>query len=355
MSAKRILVAPLDWGLGHATRCVPVIRALLEAGATPVLAADGGPLSLLQQEFPSLEHHRFPGYGITYPKEGRGMAWHFLLQAPGILQRIKQEQQELHKLIVDLSLDGVISDNRFGLYTDQVPCVYMTHQVHIQAPAFGKSLYRMHRKYISRYSQWWLPDDNELQLSGALGHRTPQPENGHRVGLLSRFAEQEQRSTQKHVLAICSGPEPQRSFFEEAIIKQAGFIQQPLIILRGLPAETDLPLVPDGVRVHNHLPTGEFQRLMESASLIICRPGYSTLMDLSVLGKRALLVPTPGQTEQEYLGSELQKKEAALVVSQSELNLYQNFRKALFYPPLQGKAKPDLLRTAIENFLALIT
>ena len=132
---KRILIAPLDWGLGHATRCIPIIRYIIEKGNEPIIAASGRPLNLLSAEFPKAEIHEFDGYNITYP-EGTGMAWKMFRSMPHILKRIKDEEQQLKQLVKSLRLDAVISDNRFGLHTDKIPCVYMTHQVMIKSSIF---------------------------------------------------------------------------------------------------------------------------------------------------------------------------------------------------------------------------
>ena len=124
----RILVAPLDWGLGHSARCVPVIRALLGNGAVPVIGADKGPLALLRGEFPELEHVRIPGIEVRYAK-GRSQAWAMAKQFPAMLRSVRQEQQQFDRLRKDLRLDAVISDQRFGVRTSALPCVLITHKV----------------------------------------------------------------------------------------------------------------------------------------------------------------------------------------------------------------------------------
>ena len=127
---KRILVAPLDWGIGHATRCIPIINALQAHEFEVVIAADGRPLHLLKNEFPNLEFIRFSGYHIKYSSY-LPMGLSMLLQTPKILINIRKEHKLLAQIIDDYNIDGVISDNRFGLYNNKVPTVFITHQLQI--------------------------------------------------------------------------------------------------------------------------------------------------------------------------------------------------------------------------------
>ena len=143
---KRILLAPLDWGLGHATRCIPIANALEANGYEVVFAADGRPLNLLMQEFPKHHFIKLPGYEIRYPRNGN-MAASMLWQLPKIMRGIKAERNALKEIIQDFEIDGVISDNRFGLYSEEVPCVFMSHQLRIQAPYFQDFIQRMMKTY----------------------------------------------------------------------------------------------------------------------------------------------------------------------------------------------------------------
>jgi UDP:flavonoid glycosyltransferase YjiC (YdhE family) len=306
-SKKRILIAPLDWGLGHATRCVPIIRMLQEQGAEVVIAADGGPLTLLKQEFPTCETVDFAGYGVRYPKGGN-MGLKMLLEAPKILQRIKSEQVELKQIIADHSIDAVISDNRFGAHSDEVPCVFMTHQVHIQAPLFSKALCKINASYMDKFTEVWAPDlPGARNLSGNLCHGEPLPKHLHYIGPLSRFdqydlALEEEEAPQYEVMAIISGPEPQRSAFETVVLDALKRQDRRAIMVRGLPNETEFPEVPAHITIHNHLPAEELATAIVHSHWVLARPGYSTLMDLAYMLKKAVFIPTPGQTEQEYLG-----------------------------------------------------
>ena len=150
---KRILVAPLDWGIGHATRCIPIIHALLKHNFEVIITADGRPLHLLSAEFPQLEIIRFAGYNIKYPAY-LPMTLSMLLQIPKLLWNIKKENSALVEIITDYNIDGVISDNRFGLSTQRAPCVFVTHQLQIQSPFFTDTIQNFNYQYINKYNQF---------------------------------------------------------------------------------------------------------------------------------------------------------------------------------------------------------
>jgi len=335
----RILVCPLDWGIGHATRCVPVIRHLLEIGQEVVLAADGRSFDFLSSHFPALEIIRFPGIKISYPK-GNRMALKMMAQFPGILVQVIKEHRRLKKVVKEHKIDIVISDNRFGLFTHSARTVYITHQVMIKAPKYlnwvEPLLHRAHRWIIEKYDHCWVPDlPGESNLSGDLGHKYPLPGNAKFAGLLSRFTdhrpptadrrpptEDRRPPTAPYLLALLSGPEPQRNLLEAEIIRQAGVYSiSNLVILQGLPGEIKDETLDNGVRLISHLPDDELKEFMLKSDVIICRSGYSTLMDLAALGKTAVLVPTPGQTEQEYLADYLSGKGLFDCMRQDALDL----------------------------------
>ncbi|MCB9190983.1 MAG: glycosyltransferase [Flavobacteriales bacterium] len=349
--SKRILIAPLDWGLGHATRCIPIIRHLLDIRQHPVIAASGRPLSLLKAEFPEVESVDFEGYNISYP-QGSGMAWKMFRSTPQILKRIKEEGSELDGLITKLKLDAVISDNRFGLYSDRIPCVYMTHQVMIKAPFFETTLYRMHMNYMRKFNHVWIPDFENDGLSGDLAHKYPKPFNGQYIGPLSRFSALNSEE-KTDVLVLISGPEPQRTRFENLVLEQLKGFEGNVTAVVGTP-DKEFDRTEGNMRVVSHLNAEQLQQEIASAKLIVSRSGYSTIMDLAAMGKKAVFVSTPGQTEQEYLAKLFDGKGIHLAVKQSDLHLMEAMERSKTYCGFQPR-KMDEFKPVIDAFITSLS
>ena len=314
---KRILVAPLDWGIGHATRCIPIIKALIANNFEVILAADGRPMHLLSAEFPKIEMIRFEGYNIKYPKF-LPMSISMLLQAPKLLWKIKKENTALPEIIKDYNIDGVISDNRFGLYSNQVPCVFITHQLQIQSPYFTESMRKFNYKYINKYAACWVMDDEKLNLAGNLSKPNTLPNNTSYIGMQSRFEKQE-TDKKYDFLAIVSGPEPQRTILEKGLINALKDRKEKSLIVLGKPEANSSEQI-GSLTIKSHLNAIDLNTAILQSELIICRPGYSTIMDLAKLEKKAIFIPTPGQTEQEYLADNFMKKGMFYVQKQSEFN-----------------------------------
>jgi predicted glycosyltransferase len=329
---SRILFCPLDWGIGHATRCIPVIRHLREQKHEIIIAADGRSFDFLKEYFPDLQFIRLPGFRVSYPSEN-SMAFKIAAQSPAILFGIYREHQRLKKIIRNYEVNMVISDNRFGMWSKKIWSVYLTHQLQIKAPVKMKWaepwLLMAHQWFINQYDECWIPDvPGIINLSGDLSHQHPLPKNGHYIGILSRFENPERpifpaaRKKTPELLILLSGPEPQRTIFEKIILNElALYPQKNVVILQGLPGPKHYSSPLPGVAIYNHLPDDEMGQLIRQAGLIICRPGYSTIMDLVSLGRNAILVPTPGQTEQEYLARHLSTDGLFCRIDQEDFSL----------------------------------
>ena len=344
---KKILITPLDWGLGHTTRCIPIVKALQSKGAKIILAVNDIQKSLLIKELTDVEYIHFKGYDIQYPTTDN-LALSMLLQSPKIIHRIKKEHKEIEQLVRQKNIDLVISDNRFGAYSKKVPSVYITHQINIQAPlGIEHLLYKIHRNYINKFSQCWIPDykDINLSLAGELSHNNT-VETDHYIGLLSRFtAPITTANVEYKYIAIISGPEPQRTTFEEKIT--ALFLNQPYkcAIVRGKPQEKQC-LKKENIDIFSHLDTNDFKALLEVSEHIICRPGYSSIMDLAQLQKKVFFVPTKGQTEQEYLALFHYKKNKIGFSFQDEMILNPKYFGLL--PFATNSSLTDKLSRVIE-------
>jgi len=325
-SVINVLVCPLNWGIGHATRCVPVIRHLQKKGFRVMIGADGLPLEFLRQEFPELPYCRFPGFTPSYSANGN-MVIKMLAQIPAFIAGIYRDHQLVKKFVRDHGINLIISDNRYGLWQNKVRSVLIIHQIMIRAPRWLKFsepiLYLVNRLLISRFDECWIPDlPGKDNLSGELSHKYPLPGNAVYIGPLSRFEpESTSRKTRNFILALISGPEPQRSMFEKILSTQLSGLNVPAIVLTGKPGSNDETQTCGDVTLIPHLPTRELQDLLYSASAVICRPGYSTIMDLAATGTKALLIPTPGQTEQEYLAAYHEEKGHFAFMKQSEANV----------------------------------
>ena len=313
---KNILICPLNWGLGHATRCVPIIKDLSNQGNKVIIAADEGPLAFLQKEFPDHEFIKFPGFS---PKYSRSNTQVFKMMAafPGALRDFRRDHKTVESIVKNYNIDTVISDNRFGCWSKHAHSIFITHQLHIQVPGLWKwttpIINLFNNSYIKKYDEVWVPDvENEPSLGGKLSHPAIKGIKTKYIGHLSRFSSDNQDVTEKtnKFLVILSGPEPQRTIFEDIVLKQAQKTRDNILILRAKPDSSKLLRdVPDNVSMFNHVDDEMFVKLVNSAETIVCRGGYSSLMDLAALGKTAFLVPTPGQTEQEYLAKHLSQKE----------------------------------------------
>lgn len=301
---KTVLVAPLDWGIGHATRCIPIIRHLLKSNCEVILASSGKSAILLRTEFPELQFHFIPSYNVEYPLN-RSMSFSMLLQLPKIIIAIKSEQKWLVKFLKENKIDAIISDNRYGIYCKNTPSIFITHQLQIQFP-FAKSLLNsINSLLLKNFSEVWVPDlEGKQNLSGKLSQIHKLGNKVKFIGILSRFSEiKPVKSAKKYdVCVVISGPEPQRTAFENIILHQLNeFPKIKGIVIRGLEDKPLLVNINEGVEVHSHLSEADFFNALCTSEIVICRSGYSTLMDLTCTGNKAVLVPTPGQTEQEYL------------------------------------------------------
>lgn len=350
--APRALVAPLDWGIGHATRCIPIIKGLLDRGWEVWLAGEPPVQTLLQAEFPNLPWLPLKGYRVRYGANGAHTVIALGRQVPRLWAAIKEEHHWLQQQMVAHHFDLVVSDNRYGLYHPEARCIFLGHQLAIQTPfGLGKRLLRiLQYRFINRFDACWVPDfAGAVSLAGSLSH----PEQIPAVpvcytGPLSRFLKG-QVDEQPFVLLLVSGPEPQRSLLEAALLQQAAAIPRSFVLVRGLPGQSQLPIVAPNVGMYNHLPSEQLGNLIAAASLVVCRSGYSSVMDLAALGKKSILVPTPAQTEQQYLARHLQEQGFAMWCPQRGFNLNKALRAAdgFVYKPWP-QAPAHLLEQALD-------
>lgn len=355
LHTPRILVAPLNWGLGHATRCIPLIRQLQQEGCEVITASDGDSRSLLVEEFPLLTHLSSPHAPIRYSKKKIFFGWAMVRLLPRLLQQVHREKRWIKKIVAQYRITGIIADNRYGLAHSAIHSVIITHQLGIRT-GMGKTMDRLAQRllyhWIDQYHQVWVPDIAETpSLAGALSHPRHLPAIPLvYIGLLNRLHKKPQSSATppSRLLFLLSGPEPQRTLLEELLVNQLVNFPDEVVIVRGLPhlkKETTMhvPLTEQSpaltrlygksrVTIVDHLPAPALQAVVESATFIVCRSGYSTLMEMIPQHKKLILIPTPGQPEQEYLGKLLDRHHYAPRFDQANFSLSRALEKAREYP-----------------------
>lgn len=362
IKSLKILIAPLDWGLGHTTRCLPLIHYLMEQGHEVIAAAEGASAMLLTANFPSLTVLPLKGYRIHYSKYKQLFAANILAQVPKIVKAIRREHAWLKHMQTLHRFDAIISDNRYGCYLSEVPSVLLTHQLQIQSGKGDRMdllLRKWHYKQIEKFQQCWIVDVPQAGgLSGKLAHPDSLPANARYIGWLSQFsmrlgAEKVLEKT-PYLLVLLSGPEPMRGQLETVLLDQLRDMSElSFVFVAGNPTGKAPEMLPKHIDYRSYLNASELRPLIEGAALVIGRSGYTTLMDLALMQKTALLIPTPGQTEQEYLADFLGTKGQALVRQQDEVVLSRDIPLALTCLPLGSgiSGAQELMQDVIRDWL----
>ena len=356
---KRILVAPLDWGLGYAARCIPVIAKLRQYGVDIVIASEGRPHDLLRKEFPNLEHIRFPDHTPQTLYE-ETLAWSIMKNFPALEKDFQQEHLAVESEIKHLNIDAVISDTRLGAYSETVPSILLIHQLNTLLPAYlqwGERIATLAlRNQCNKFSECWIPDfEGTDNLAGKLSHPQTLPRNSFFIGPISRVTWTETKK-EMEILVILSGTEPERTIFEQEIVSQLQQTTHHSIVVRGKPEHSTRLKFSDNIILVNSLQSDEFSKAIALSNIIVARPGYSTIMDLSFAGAKAIFIPAPQQAEQEYLAGELMKKKICYSEPQEEFSLQRSMEKAKEYSGFTHRFSPDhtTLRQRIEQLLITI-
>jgi uncharacterized protein (TIGR00661 family) len=305
---KNILIAPLNWGLGHATRCIPIIKALQENNFTPIIASDGIALELLRKEFPYLKTLELPSYQIEYAKNGKNFKWKLLKSLPKMMEAIWDEKSIVKKWIKKYEIDGIISDNRLGVFSKKIPSVFITHQLNVMTGNTTWITSKIHQHIIKKYTACWIPDvDSTLNLTGKLGHLEHSTLPLHYLGPLSRMHKMG-LPIQYDLMIILSGPEPQRGLLEAHLTEEIKRFDGKVVFVKGI-IETEQKKEQIGnVTYYNFMKTRQLELTFNESKKVLCRSGYTTIMDLVKLNKKAFFIPTPGQYEQIYLAKKLEKE-----------------------------------------------
>jgi len=326
---KKILITPLSWGIGHATRCIPIIEELIKFDFEPIIATSGDALSLLRKEFPNLRTITLPRYNIKYPKNSSFLRISLFFQMPRLFFVIKKERQQIEAIVKKEVIYLIINDNRFGCFSKKVPTIYITHQINVLSGFTTFLTSKIHQFLMRKANKIWIPDDENFRLSGRLSETTSK--NVYYTGVLSRFKLPKKSPKIKYdILVLLSGVETQRVMLEKILIKELTSLNKKILFVRGSISDKGKIENSDCITFLNYLLKDELQEAILESNLVIARSGYSTIMDLAVLQKKCFFIPTPNQNEQEYLARQMQKLQIAPYAKQADfkaalLNKIENF------------------------------
>jgi uncharacterized protein (TIGR00661 family) len=337
---KDILIAPLDWGLGHTTRCIPLVKKLVKRGHNVTIACNDFQKLVLTTYGLNVTYVFLEGYNVAYTKNGR-LTLKIMGQIPKILNSIKTENNWVKEYVKNNKVDFIISDNRFGFYHPLVESVYITHQINIQSVALlNPVLYKIHGAMINNFHHCWIPDTPTNDYAGELSVAKNSSYNY--IGLLSRFDglempnELNQEQSFFEFAVLVSGPEPQRSVFEELVVNTFNHSDKKVVIISGGGVENTYQLN-ENIQFESLPDPARFNQLLSQSKNIILRSGYTSIMDFAILQKPLFFVPTTGQTEQEYLANFHNKQSGIGWNTQEKFTIPANdqFAKLKSYVPTE--------------------
>lgn len=351
MKSGKVFYTVLNMGLGHATRSLPIIREFLRRNWEVLLGSNGRALEFLKTELPGVPFVITPDYEIEYAAN----SWlipKLAIQLPRLLKKIKEEQQFTRGVIPKFLPDLIFSDNCYGVHDERIPSYFISHQVFFAMPnglePLGPLAGRFNRRFHEPYIKIIIPDlpgHGQGLLSGDLS-RSPEKSSKYVYGGILSSMTRRESSDPLDLLVSISGPEPQRTIFEQKILKQIENIPGKKVVALGKSETLQLIRDTKDLQVYSHIPRREMEMLFNRARLIVSRPGYSTLMELVELGKPALLVPTPGQTEQISLARYTRERNWFYSVDQAKLDLARDVKIATQYA---GLYKPNVTQWSVRN------
>ncbi|RFC55477.1 glycosyltransferase [Brumimicrobium aurantiacum] len=297
---SRILLSPLNWGLGHVTRTIPIIKTLLAQNNEVIICCDTQQEDFYRKYFPQLWYIPFEGYPFKFQGKGN---WTFdiLRNFSSLFLYLKEEKNRVNDLVEKFNPDLIISDQRFGFLSRKVKSIIITHQINLPVPKWNFIGKLWNKSLLSKFDQIWVPDNQEQGLSGQLSNGLTRKKKY--IGPCSRFEQKHPNEVQEHKydsLYIISGPNPYNSHLLELVLKKEERLKGKSAII--LPETLKIEqLESSNLDIYSDLNHDDFSNLINSSKQVISRAGYSTIMDLIALKKEAILIPTPGQVEQIYL------------------------------------------------------
>ncbi|HET7359598.1 MAG TPA: glycosyltransferase [Rhodanobacteraceae bacterium] len=357
--ARRVLFAVHDWGLGHATRSLLLIRALLERGdALTVLSAPGSGLRLLQSELgDACEFYPYPDIPKPFSRHPAMFYLRMSLDMPRVWARFRLEQRLTERLVAARGFDCVVSDSRFGVWSRAVPSYCIFHSLRQIIPGRPRALETLvewgQRRLLAGFAKVLVPDvEADGGLSGELGH-DPSLDWGrdrlHYIGPLSGVRRVDGRQDIDCFFSV-SGIEPQRTLLAQRVLEALPKLGGRIVVTLGDPAAAGPPRRIGGATVYGYLDRRAQGDMLNRARVVMTRSGYTTLMELAELGARALFVPTPGQSEQEYLARFHGERGHVRATTQRELDFPRDLALAEAASGIPRISSAD----SVAHFLALL-
>lgn len=356
---KRVLVAALNWGIGHATRDIPIIDRLLKNNCEVILASDGAALKVWKRNYPDLEAIELPSWNIKYQKRG-SFTLKMATRAPYIINAIQKEKRMVAKIIKEYKIDGLISDNRFGVYNNNIPSVFITHQVSLRLNKYLRwaepALDYFNHWFIRKFDSVWIPDYlDKPNLSGELSHKHFPNKDFRFIGPISRFMDLwdgKYPEKEYDIAVVLSGVEPQRTLLEEKLIEQLKPMNNLRVMLvQGKSGNNLDEMIRPGFFLKSFMDSEELMNTFLKSKYIICRSGYSTILDLAVLKQTALMIPTPGQTEQVYLGEWMDNENLIVCQQQDNINIEKGVKELENTTGFNFSITDKYVNKAIEEFI----
>jgi uncharacterized protein (TIGR00661 family) len=351
-----IIYSVCSWGLGHATRSLPVIRKLIDENNNLSIISDGRALSLLKNEIDdSVKFISIPDYPMLLSENQRQFIAKSMIYWPLFIHRMQSGLNQLKKILMDQACDLIISDGRYDMYSRSIPSYFISHQMKIMNPLRIKILERgsetFNTFFFKRFKGVIIPDYKTDSLSGDLSHNLKKIDENklNYVGVLSDFSKKKLKKDIDYLISL-SGPEPQRSILEQKMLSQVNQLEGNIVMTLGKTEQIG-KINNDTVKIYSYLSKKEREELLNRSKLVISRSGYSTIMDLAVIGIKTYMIPTPGQIEQEYLAEYLHKKGICYTTTQDEINLKKSVKKALKSTGFKGSYS---VKDSVENIMNVI-
>jgi hypothetical protein len=324
-----------------------LIGHILRLGHIPVFAGNSSQRTFIEKTFPYIEFIHLDGYNITYSSCNKFAQMGLLCQLPRLLHLIKRENTWLQRESGKLKLDGILSDNRYGLYHTRLPSIMLTHQPQVltgMGRISDNAVRKAHYNFLGAFNQTWIVDvQDKDNLAGTLSHPKALPENARYIGWLSQFEDNSPGNSNDILLVLLSGPEPARTTLADKLWRQVQNYEGKVMFVAGTDEAPSPSIIPSHIIFHKRLSGPELAPIIATAGMVVCRSGYSTIMDLVALRKKAILIPTPGQTEQQYLANTLKEKGMFYSTAQKNFDLHHALNDASRFP-FHQPVTPDTFR-----------